>query len=166
MGTVKRPYGPWSKEMLEGCRQAGVLKVEALVEWLASRGTTVDRTLVSHWGAGRSHLPADVLPLLAEFTERPELVFGPYLHAVNCYVYHVPDHAADGTELTDLMLEAGGCLGRVQHTLAEARSPDSPGGVAITDEEREELADRLNELIHHLAEVRAGLMPAKKKRRR
>ena len=75
MGTVKRPYGPWSKEMLEGLREAGVLKVEALVEWLASRGTTVDRTLVSHWGAGRSHLPADVLVLLSEFTERPELVW-------------------------------------------------------------------------------------------
>ncbi len=151
--------------MLGGLREEGVLKVEALVQWLGSRGTVVDRTLVSHWGGGRSHLPADVLPLLAEFTERPELVFGPYLHAVNCYVYHLPDHAADGTELTDLMLEAGACLGRLQHTLAEARSPDSPGGVTITEEERHALAERLNELIHHLAEVRAGLMPVTKKRR-
>jgi hypothetical protein len=148
--------------MLDGLRSAGVLKVEALVEWLASRGTPVDRTLVSHWGAGRSHLPADVLPLLAEFTERPELVFGPYLHAVQCYVYHVPERAANGSELADLMLEAGACLGRLQHALAEARSPDSPGGAAITEDERDGLAERLNELIHHLAEVRAGLVPVAK----
>ena len=155
MGVVKRPYGPWSRSMLAGLRERGLLKVEAFACWLGDRDLTIDRTLVSHWGAGRSHLPADVLPLLAEFTERTEQVFGPYIRDLGWEMVPVPRGAPEGRELADLLLELSVALGRLQLALMEARSPGSPGGRAIIAEEWVIMRDRLDELIHRAADVRA-----------
>ncbi len=157
MGVAKKPYGPWAREMFAGLRKRRLLKVEALVQWLLGRGIRVDRTLVSHWMAGRSHLPADLLPLLAAFTGRAELVFGPFVRPVGCDVVNVPQGSADAADLAEMMLEAGASLGRLQQALIEARAPESPGGEAITAEERAELGERLNELLHQLADLRARL---------
>lgn len=157
MGVVKRPYGPWSREMLAELRGGGLLKVEAFVHWLGERGIQIDRTLVSHWIAGRSHLPADVLPLLSEFCERPDVVFGGYLKGLGCDVVNLPEGRIDGRELTEMCLEAGATLGRLQRTLLEAMEPESPAGEAISDGERHLLDKRLDELIHHLADLRARL---------
>lgn len=157
MGVVKRPYGPWSRDMLEGLRQEGTLKVEAFVEWLAEQGLKVDRTLVSHWASGRSHLPADLLPLLAEFTGHPERVFGTYLRRLGCEVVRLPPAPASREELVQLLLEAGALLGRLQRTLIDAMAPESPGGVAITAEERAGLQERTDELIELIVGIRAHL---------
>jgi hypothetical protein len=157
MGVVKRPYGPWSRAMLAELRGQGLLKVEAFVSWLRERGIGIDRTLVSHWIAGRSHLPADVLPLLSEFSERPDVVFGGYLKELGCDVVNVPEGSVDGRELTEMCLEAGATLGRLQRTLLEAMAPDSPAGEAVSAGERKLLDKRLDELIHHLADLRARL---------
>lgn len=157
MGMVKRPYGPWSQEVLGSLRQRGLLKVEAFVSWLGDRGLGVDRTLVSHWASGRSHLPADLLPRLAEFTEHPEHVFGGFVRAVGCEVVRMPLGAATGDALIQLMLEAGALLGRLQHGLIEAISPESPGGEKITRDEQDELVERLDTLIQQLVELRAQL---------
>ncbi len=143
--------------MLAGLRQRGLLKVEAFVQWLADRDLGVDRTLVSHWGSGRSHLPADLLPRLAEFTGHPEHVFGDYVRAVGCEVVRLPRGQASSEALIQLMLEAGALLGRLQQALIHAIAPDSPGGEAITSDERQELTERLDTLIHQLAEVRQQL---------
>lgn len=157
MARTRRAYGSSSKTMLGVLRDRGLLKVAALVAWMKGREIHVDRTLVSHWVAGSTHLPADLLPLLAEFTGRPELVFGEYVRAVDCEVVRIPTELAEDEDLTDLLLGAGASLGRLHQALCDARSPSSPGGVAITTEERTELRTRLDELIHLLADVRARL---------
>lgn len=143
--------------MLGQLREREVLKVEAFVAWLAERGIRIDRTLVSHWVAGRSHLPADLLPLLSEFTERPEFVFGVYLRDLGYDVVSIPMVEAEGKELTDLLLEANAALGRLQQSLIEARSPASPGGEAIVEEERVQLRKDLDDLMNRLAYLRAQL---------
>lgn len=158
MGKVKRPYGRWSQQMFDVLRQQGVMKVEAFVAWLAERDIIVDRTLISHWGAGRSHLPADLLPLIAEFTGRPDLVFGGFLRAVDCQSIPIPVGAPNDRDLVDLILEAGASLGRLQRALITARLPTSPGGEAITDDERDQLRSELDELIQRLADLRARLI--------
>jgi len=144
--------------MFDGLRERRLLKVEAFIAWLAERGIKVDRTLVSHWGAGRSHLPADLLPLIAEFTGRPDVVFGAFLREVRCEAVEIPEGVPGDQDLVDLILEAGASLGRLQRALFEARLPSSPGGIAVTDEEKEELKARLDELIQRLADFRAKLI--------
>jgi len=156
MGVVKRPYGPWSQAMLASLRQRGLLKLEAFACWLGERDIRIDRTLVSHWTAGRSHLPADILPHLAEFTERGERVFGPYVRDLGYELIPVPKGAPEGgRELAELLLELSVTLGRLQLALMEARSPDSPGGKEITAGEWSILRDRLDDLIHRAADLRA-----------
>ncbi len=158
MGAVKKPYGPHSRAMLESLRKKDLLKAEALVAFLSSRDIRIDRSLISHWCAGRSHLPADLLPLLSEFTGRPDAVFGHYVREVGCEVVQLPEAEIGDKELVDLILDAGATLGRLQRALFEARLPTSPGGEAITREERAELRRRLDELIQCLADVRARLL--------
>ncbi len=157
MAKTRREYGSSSRTMLRALRDSGLLKVEALVAWLKGREIHVDRTLVSHWVAGSTHLPADLLPLLAEFTGRPDQVFGEYVRVVECEVVQIPSASAEDEDLTDLLLGASASLGRLHQVLCEARSPASPGGVTITADERAELSTRLDELIHLLADVRARL---------
>jgi len=157
MATVKRPYGPWSQSMLQGLRDRGELKVAAFVAFLEERRIKIDRTLVSHWIAGRSHLPADILPLLAQFTGRPDLVFGHHLRAANCAPVRLPEAVPEGRKLTELLLMLGVTLGRLQAAVVEAWSPASPGGEAITREERGQLMSLLDELIQQLADLRAQL---------
>ena len=159
MGTTRRAYGTWSRTMLRSLRDKGHLKVEALVSWLNARQIPIDRTLVSHWVAGRTHLPADLLPLLADFSGRPELVFGAFVRDVDYELVHIPTSIADDEDLVDLLLTVGALVGRLQLSLCEARSPDSPGGIDITDNEREALRTRLDDLIHLLADIRARLKP-------
>lgn len=148
--------------MLEALRKEGVLKVDAFVSWLAARGMRVDRSLVSHWGSGRSHLPADLLPLLAEFTGRPERVFGTYVREMGCEVVRLPptdgvSRAETTAGLLQLFLNAGAQLGHLQQTLIDAIAPESPGGETITAEERAELAARADLLIEQLVQIRAHL---------
>jgi hypothetical protein len=118
----------------------------------------VDRTLVSHWSAGRTHLPADLLPLLAEFSGRPDEVFGAFVRAVDCDVVRIPARATADADLIDQVLAAGASLGRLHQALADARAPDSPGGMAITPEERSALQRRFDELITRLADTRARML--------
>jgi len=143
--------------MLDALRSEGLLKVEAFVAWLGERGVLVDRTLVSHWIGGRAHLPADVLPWLARFCERPERVFGRFVRAAGCEVVRLPDETVTDRELIDLLLEAAGTMGRVHTTLLQARAWESPGGTTVTASERQALAAWVDELMHQLAELRHAL---------
>ena len=147
--------------MLMWLREQGLLKVEAFIAWLAERDIKIDRTLVSHWAAGRSHLPADLLPLLAEFTESPEAVFSPFLKDLGFRAVELPRGVPEDRDLINLILEAGGALGRLQRALCEARSPESPGGEEITAEERDELRGCLDVLIQRLADLRSRLGTAR-----
>ncbi|MCA9570678.1 MAG: hypothetical protein KC656_22710 [Myxococcales bacterium] len=156
MGSM-RTYGAWTGNMLGGMREDGLLKVEAFVAWLDARGVQVDRSLVSHWCAGRTHLPADLLPLLAEFSGDTAAVFGPFVRDLGWELVRIPDAPVTDEDLVDLMLSASAHLGRLHEALAHARSPDSPGGVAITADERAALQDRVDALIHLLADVRRRL---------
>ena len=166
MASVKRPYGPWSCAMLASLRRRRLLKVDAFVRWLSERGIEVDRTLVSHWIAGRSHLPADLLPLLAEFTGHAELVFDEYVHPTDCEVVHVPHGIKGDHELTELMLALGAAFGHLQQHIIEARAQSSPGGSEITGDERLELLEHLETLIHPLIDLKAQLAsePARRAR--
>jgi hypothetical protein len=141
--------------MLAGLRERGALKVEAFVAWLAERGIRVDRSLVSHWFAGRSHLPADMLPWLAQYTGRAEWVFGEYLRTVSCDVVHIRRRGPDAREVIDLVTQVGGAVGHLLIALLEARAPNSPGGEEITPDEQQVVCRRLDDLIQDLAELRA-----------
>jgi len=143
--------------MLARLRADKGLKVKALVEWLAERGLDIDRSLVSHWFAGRTHLPADLLPLLAEFTGQADVVYAEFLRDADCDLVHIPRETVADRDLVDLMLEAGASLGRLQTALLRARAPDSPGGVVVTAEERDDLRHRVDNLIQQLANLRARL---------
>ena len=143
--------------MLQGLRNRDELKVEAFVAWLAERGIRIDRTLVSHWIAGRSHLPADILPLLSQFSGRPDLVFGEHLRAANCTPVRISEAIPEGRQLTELILSLGASLGRLNAAVVEAWSPDSPGGESITQDEREGLVQLLDELIQQMADLKAQL---------
>ena len=134
----------------------------AFVAWLDARSVHVDRSLVSQWATGTTHLPADVLPLLAQFTDRPDLVFGEYLHQLRCDVFHLPDTQGNDIDVRDLLLEAGAALGRLDHAMVVAKSADSPGGAEITREENAELLRHLDVLIHQLAELRGRFTPTKR----
>jgi len=149
--------------MLEDLKQHGVLKVEAFLAWLADRQINIDRTLVSHWIGARSHLPADILPCLADFTGRPELVFGPYVREVECEIVRVPHNPLGTRELIEMVLALGATLGRLQSGVIAARSPQSPGGEEITPEERKELGKTLDELIHLLVGIKEQLGPPREK---
>jgi len=143
--------------MLASLREHDLLKVEAFVAWLGEHDIHIDRTLVSHWTAGRSHLPADLLPLLAEYTERPDLVFGEFLRDLGQDVVNIPVGVPKGKDLTDVMMGLNISLGRLQAALMEAREPTSPGGEAVVEEERVLLRKLLNDLMHQAAELRAEL---------
>ena len=143
--------------MLAQLRGDGQLKVEAFVSWLDARGVSIDRTLVSHWIAGRAHLPADLLPLLAQFSGHPELVFGEYLRVVGCELQKLPEARAQARELADHMLEAGVAVGHLQDSLLRAKAPDSPGGPLITDDERADLTRHVDRLVQQLIDLKAGL---------
>lgn len=157
MANVKQPYGPWSRQMLESLKEAGVLKAEAFVSWLHSRDIHIDRTLISHWLNGRTHLPADMLVRLAAFTERADLVFGDYLRALDCELVCIGKQAPSDRDIIDLMLEAGATLGRLQRALIQALAPDSPGGRDITRDECRELRRRLDAFISQLTGLREHL---------
>lgn len=143
--------------MMESVREGGLLKMEAFAAWLNERGVKVDRTLVSHWASGRSHLPADLLPLLAEYTGSPERVFGPYVREIGCELMRLPVESPEATDLLRLFLSAGAHLGLLHESLAAAIAPDGPGGEAITPEERDELLKRADSLIEQLVNIRGHL---------
>ncbi len=157
MAHIKKPYGDWSQHMLAGLRELGLFKVEAFLGWLAEHDIEIDRTLVSHWAAGRSHFPADLLPHLAEFTGRPELVFGPYLHGIGCELVRIPEGKAVEGQLTEAMLVMGGTMGHLQQVLMRARAPDSPAGKDLSTEECAHLRRHLEELIQQLADFNVRL---------
>lgn len=143
--------------MMESVREGGLLKMEAFAAWLGERGVKVDRTLVSHWASGRSHLPADLLPLLAEYTDNPERVFGPYVREIGCELMRLPIEDPSANDLLRLFLAAGAQLGMLHHSLAAAIAPEGPGGEAITTEERDELLKRADTLIEQMVNIRAHL---------
>ena len=143
--------------MMEAVRHDGLLKMEAFAQWLAERGVKVDRTLVSHWASGRSHLPADLLPLLAEFTDCPERVFGPYVRELGCEVMRLPRGDTGSGDLLRLFLAASAQLGLLHESLADAIAPDGPGGEAITESERNEMLARADTLIEQLVSIRGHL---------
>ncbi len=157
MANVKHPYGPWSERMFARLREQKIFKTEAFVAWLSDREIRVDRSLVSHWMSGRTHLPADILVRPAQFTGRAEQVFGEYLREVGCEPVHLRSTALPDRDIVDLMLEAGATPGRLQRAVIQALAPDSPGGRDITRGECRELRQRLDVFITQLADLRAGL---------
>jgi hypothetical protein len=157
VANVRHPYGPWSRRMFECLKEMGTFKAEAFVCWLAERDIRVDRSLVSHWMNGRTHLPADILVRLSQFTERADVVFGEYLREVGLEPVRLRGTALPDRDIVDLMLEAGATLGRLQRALIQALSPDSPGGREITREECRDLRRRLDDFITRLVGLRAHL---------
>jgi len=101
----------------------------------------VDRTLVSHWCAGRSHLPP-ISCAPRRVHDRPDLVYGPFVRAVGYELFALPAVNGSVPELVDLTLEVGSHLGRLQKALLHARAPDSPGGGTITVTKRPHSAVR------------------------
>ena len=165
MANIRHPYGPWSRLMFERLREKGALKAEAFVAWLGAKEIHIDRTLVSHWMNGRTHLPADILVRLSQFTGRPDLVFGEYLRELGCELVKLRSGALPDRDIVDLMLEAGATLGRLQRGLIQALAPDSPGGRDLTRDECRDLRQRLDEFITQLTGLRAHLKQREKRRR-
>lgn len=143
--------------MFQRLKEKGVFKAEAFVAWLQERDLHIDRTLVSHWMNGRTHLPADILVRLAQFTDRADLVFGEYLRALECELVHLDSAAPEDRDIVDLVLEAGATLGHLQRAVIQALAPDSPGGREITGDECRVIRRHLDEFISELTGLRANL---------
>lgn len=157
MANVKHSYGPWSQRMLKKLCETEGFKVASLMCWLEEKGLNVDQALFSQWKKGSTHLPADVLPLLAAYSENPEVVFSEYTRTADCEVLRLQPRDDHEGDLVDAVFTATDYMGRLSRAFSEARMPDSDGGKHITPTECESLLENLNDAIQRLVDLRSRL---------
>lgn len=151
---IRHAYGDHSRRLLLALRRRGLLDTEALATWIGeATGHPVARQLVSQWISGDAHLPADVLPLLADFVGDADLVFGPLRRA--CTIAE-PDAPAPRSE-PDAIHGLSHRMATLQLALVEARAPSSAGGSDLTDDERHALIEQAERLQEELAHTLASL---------
>lgn len=163
MATVT-PYGPFQTRLFRRLKALDIMDLTGLIEELEhATGRSLDRSLASHWAAGRSHLPMDVLPHLAQLIDDyrghqgAEVVFGPMLRSLGYRV--VPEAHSDESEadtpalLHRVVLEALD----VVHCITRATDPHGPAGAAMSREEAADARREVDELRRALDAMAAQL---------
>lgn len=91
-----RTYGDAARLILASLQRRRLLDQEAFALFVGeATGKEVRGSLVSQWCTGEAHLPADVLPLLADFTGAPELVLGPIARACGLKVSPIDEESSE-----------------------------------------------------------------------
>ena len=158
MAKVKTIYGPWSERMLSRLCEIDGFKVASFTRWLRDKGVNVKDGNFTQWKKGYSHLPADALPLLAEYLNKPELVFSEYIRVVDSELLRLHPTKTSKGDLIDDFFIASDYMGRLSRAFFSVREPDSDDGQTITPSECEFLLDCLNDSIQKLVNLRSRLL--------
>ena len=139
---ARRSYSNTSRPMLAALQRRGLLDQEAFAAHLESAtGELITRQVVSQWVTGDSHLPADVLEHLADFTGRADLVLAPFARASGAHVV-----------VSDPVVAAQGAV-------LAAIDPAGPRGVAVDATERADLVRVAEDLRAQLDSLLVTLGP-------
>ena len=151
--ATHRHYGTATRRMLAALRSRGLLDQEAFAQHLAdATGEPMTKQQVSLWTTGEQHLPADVLPHLAAFVGRTDLVFDPLVRASGL------EPAAPASEPHAIHAVTRSALD-VAREIAESTDPESPGGAELTDEERDRLRRELEDAADTIERALVALRP-------
>jgi transcriptional regulator with XRE-family HTH domain len=120
----------------------------------------IDSTLISRWRRGDRGMPVEVLPLLAQYTGDPELVYGDLLARAGCRVAKEYDETE--TDLETAIHTMRRRIGEMIVTLADATDPAGPSGPSLDPDEQDEVLDEVVALRQDAGRLEAAIRMAQR----